>query len=324
MPNPLVSVIVPTYNCATFIGEALESILSQSYTPMEIVAVDDGSSDDTMRVLQGFGERVRAFSQPNSGPAAARNRAVRESRGEYLAFLDGDDLWLPGQPGVLMDHVARHPEIKVIYGEWAVWHPDADGSYPPLAPPSPVANPEVDPAGSGWVYSKLLFDSIIHIIAAVIHRSVYDSVQGFDETLRTGSDYDFWLKVSRRFPVVKLRTPVAVYRQNLNSVTYTLRTENNAYRLLKRAVDTYGRVDDAGHEADATDVARRLSELTFMHGYRHYWGGDAAIALDSFKQSLQHRPVNPKAAAYVLASLAKRWGLFDPAKSRKAPSSRGS
>lgn len=318
MSHPLVSVIVPTYNCEAFIGDAIESILNQSYTPMEIVAVDDGSSDGTMRVLQSFGNRVRAFSQPNSGPAAARNHAVRESRGEYLAFLDGDDLWLPGQPGVLMDHVARHPETKVIYGEWAVWHPDADGKYPPLIRPSPVPHPEVDPAGSGWVYSKLLFDSIIHIIAAVIHRSVHESVQGFDESLRTGSDYDFWLKVSRRFPVVKLRSPVAVYRQNLSSVTYTLRTENNAYRLLKRAVETYGRVDDAGHQVDAADVARRLSELSFMHGYRHYWDGDANTALNSFRQALKHRPMQPKAAAYVLATLAKRWGLFDPAKSRKA------
>lgn len=322
MSNPLVSVIVPTYNCAAFLGDAIESILGQSYAPMEIVAVDDGSSDDTMRVLQGFGDRVRVFSQANSGPAAARNHAVRKSRGEYLAFLDGDDLWLPGQPGVLMEHVARHPQTRVIYGEWAVWHPDADGSYPPLVRPQPVPHPDVDPDGSGWVYSKLLFDSIIHIIAAVIHRSVYDSVQGFDETLRTGSDYDFWLKVSRRFPVVKLRAPVAVYRQNLSSVTYTLRTENNAYRLLKRAIDTYGRVDDAGHEVDADAAARRLSELAFMHGYRHYWGGDAAIALDAFTQSLQHRPMHPKAIAYVLASLVKRWGLFDPAKSRGKAASR--
>ncbi len=314
MTHPLVSVIVPTYNCAAFIGDAIESILTQSYAPMEIVAVDDGSSDDTLRILQGFGNQVRAFSQANSGPAAARNHAVRESRGEYLAFLDGDDLWLPGHTGILMDHIERHSETKVIYGDWAVWHPLVDGSYPPLDPPQVVPDPEVDEAGSGWVYSKLLFDSIIHIIASVIHRSVYDAVLGFDETLRTGSDYDFWLKVSRRYPVVKLASPVAVYRQNLSSVTYTLRAENNGYRMLKRALQTYGRSDEGGHEVSAAAAARRLAELSFMHGYRHYWKGDASIALESFTQALSHRPLHPRAAAYVLASLAKRWGLFDPAK----------
>jgi hypothetical protein len=147
----------------------------------------------------------------------------------------------------------------------------------------------------------------------VIHRSVYDTVGGFDESLRTGSDYDFWLKVSRAFPVVKLRQHVAVYRQNTTSVTYTLRRENNAYRLLKRAIDTYGLVDDAGHSVPPAAARRRLAELSFMHGYRHYWGGDAQVAQQSFATSLKHRPWQPKAAAYWLASLARRAGLVRPA-----------
>jgi glycosyltransferase involved in cell wall biosynthesis len=286
MSRPLVSVIVPTYNCERFIGEAIGSVLAQSYEPLEVIAVDDGSVDGTVRLLRDFGERVRVFTQVNRGPAAARNHAVQHARGEYLAFLDGDDLWLPGQPAVLMDHVERQPQTRVIYGDWAVWHPQSDGSFAPL--PRFELNDEaaVDTAGSGWVYSRLLFDSIIHIIAAVIHRSVYDTVHGFDETLRTGSDYDFWLKVSRAFPVVKLDRPVAVYRQNHASVTYTVRRENNAYRLLKRAIDTYGLIDSAGHRVAPAAVARRLADLAFVHGYRHYWNGDAHVAHQSFVQSL--------------------------------------
>ena len=317
MSRPLVSVIVPTYNCGRFIGAAIESVLGdQAYEPLEIIAVDDGSSDDTVQVLRGFGDRVRVFTQANRGPAAARNHAVRESRGEYLAFLDGDDLWLPGQPTVLMNYIDAHPETKVAYGDWAVWHPEADGSFAPLATPAVRDDPAVDPQGSGWVYSQLLFDSIIHIIAAVIHRSVYDAVQGFDESLRTGSDYDFWIKVGHAFPVVKLDRPVAVYRQNHASVTYTVRRENNAYRLLERALDRYGLVDAAGHAVAPRAAAHRLAALAFLHGYRHYWQGDADIARQSFQQSLAHRPWQPKAAAYVVAALAKRWGVFSPAPRR--------
>lgn len=316
MSKPLVSVIVPTYNCGGFVGAAIDSVLSQAYAPLEVIAVDDGSTDDTVQVLGGFGERVRVFTQANRGPAAARNHAVRQARGDYLAFLDGDDLWLPGQPAVLMGHVEKHPDTRVIYGNWGVWHPEADGSFAPLPAFDLKDDPVVDAAGSGWIYSKLLFDSIIHIIAAVIHRSVYDAVQGFDETLRTGSDYDFWLKVSRAYPVVKLDRPVAVYRQNHTSVTYTVRRENNAYRLLKRALDTYGLADTAGHAVPRRAAANRLAELAFVHGYRHYWQGDAQVAQQSFMQSLAHRPWQPKAAAYALAALASRWGVFTPAARR--------
>jgi glycosyltransferase involved in cell wall biosynthesis len=316
MSTPLVSVIIPTYNCGQYVRAAIESVLAQDYAALEVVVVDDGSKDDTLSVLATFGDRIRVYSQANSGPAAARNRAVRESRGEYLAFLDGDDLWLPGQPGALMTYVDKHPGTHVIYGQWSEWHAAEDGTYPALSPHAAVNDPGIDPDLSGWVYPKLLFDSIIHIIAAVVHRSVYDAVNGFDESLRTGSDYDFWLRVSRRYPVVKLRYPVAVYRQNPASVTNTIRRENNAYRLLRRAIDTYGLADSAGHVVDPRAARRRLGELAFTHGYRHFWGGDPMIALRSFAQSLRHRPLHLKSTAYVIAALARRWGLFDPARKR--------
>jgi glycosyltransferase involved in cell wall biosynthesis len=316
MNPPLVSVIVPTYNCGPFLAAALDSILSQDWQPLEVIAVDDGSTDDTLEVLRRYGDRVRLLQQPNGGPAAARNLAVRESRGEYLAFLDADDLWLPGHLRVLMSYLQAHPDIRVAYGEWLVWPADADGSYAPLAMPPLVDSPDVDPANSGWVYPALLVDSIIHIIAAVIHRSVYDAVGGFDQTLRTGSDWDFWIRVGRRFPVAKLRRPVAVYRQNPTSVTHVVRKENNGFLLLKRIVDTYGLRDEAGHLADRRAVARRLSDLAFNHAYRHYWHGDPNIAAQWFSIAWQHDPRRLKAAAYLIAATAKRLRLV-PTRTRQ-------
>ena len=308
--NPLVSVIVPTYNCAPYAAEALESILSQDYAPLEVICADDGSSDDTLAVLARFGDRIRVLRQPNRGPAAARNLAVREARGDFLAFLDADDRWLPGHLSVLMSYLRKHPDTKVAYGEWLVWHARDDGSYPPFETPPLAADPAVDASGSGWVYPALLLDSIIHIIATVIHRSVYDAVDGFDETLRTGSDWDFWLRASRKFPVVKLRRPVAVYRQNPASVTHVLRTENNGFRLLKRALDTYGLRDEADHVADRRAVSRRLSDLAFAHAYRHYWNGSPKVAAHWFREAWRHDPARVKAAAYLLAATARRLGIM--------------
>lgn len=322
MGNPLVSVIVPTYNCAAYLAEALDSILTQDYAPLEIICADDGSTDDTLQVLASYGDRIRVVQQPNRGPAAARNLAVRESRGEFLAFLDADDRWLPGQPSALMAYLLRHPESKVAFGEWLVWHANENGTYAAFDAPLFPTDPEVDNAHSGWVYSSLLLDSIIHIIAAVVHRSVYDSVQGFDETLRTGSDWDFWLRVSRKFPVVKLRRPVAVYRQNPASVTHVVRKENNGFRLLQRAIDTYGLRDDAGNVADARAVSRRLSDLAFTHAYRHYWNGSPQVAADWFVRAWRHDPRRVKAAAYAVAAIAKRWGILPSRPVRDQPAQR--
>lgn len=312
MSNPLVSVIIPTYNCAAYIVAAIESVLSQDYAPLEIIAADDGSMDDTLTVLEQFRGRIQIHSQPNRGPAAARNLAVRHANGEYLAFLDGDDLWTPGHTSTLMAHVAAHPDVKVVFGEWLEWNPDPSGIFVPLTYPPAPAHAQIDEHNSGWVYSRLLFDSILHIIATVVHRSVFDAVQGFDETLRTGSDYDFWLRVSRKFPVVKLRRLVAVYRQNPASVTNTLRRENNGYRLLRRALDNYGLCDDAGNVADGRAVSRRLADLAFAHGYRHYWRGDPRLAAEWFSRAWRDDPRRLKAAVYYGAAMAKNWGLYTP------------
>jgi glycosyltransferase involved in cell wall biosynthesis len=306
MLKPLVSVVVPTYNCGKYVAEALESALSQDHPSFEVVVVDDGSSDDTLQVLARFGDRIRVFQGPNRGPAAARNLAVRESRGEFLAFLDGDDLWLPGHLSTLVGHAQGQAGAKVVYGEWLVWHAEPSGSFSPLQRPAFPAIPEGDSEGSGWIYSKLLFDSMIHIIAAVIHRSVFDAVGGFDETLRTGSDYDFWLRVSRRFAVVKLRRPVAVYRQNVASVTYTVRRENNPYRVVKGALDSFGLRDAQGNQADRRAVSRRLADLAVSHGYRHFRRGDPRIASEWFGRAWRHDPRRLKLVAWFLAASAKR------------------
>ncbi|MCM3879695.1 MAG: glycosyltransferase [Vicinamibacterales bacterium] len=300
--NPLVSVVVPTYNCEKYLSAALDRVLSQDYAPFEVVVVDDGSTDHTLDVLATYENRVRVFRQSNRGPAAARNVAVREARGEFLAFVDGDDLWLPGKLSAQMAYLEKNPESKVVYGSWYEWYPDKDGSFPEQIFEIGDESLALEEANSGWVYSKLLMDSIIHIISAVIDRSVYDAVNGFDESLESGSDYDFWLRVSRNFQVAKLRRNVAVYRQNPASITSFPRKDDNAYRLLRRAIDTYGLEDGMGNGVDSRMFARRLSSLAFMHGYLHYRKGDPQIASSSFARAWRENPLYWKAAGLAVAA----------------------
>lgn len=112
---PDISVIIPTFNREEYLGEAIESILKQDYQPIEIIVVDDGSTDNTKTLMDTY-PTVRYAYQGNSGQAAARNQGITMAKGEYLAFLDSDDLWMSGKLHFQMDYMRKHPEIKMIFG----------------------------------------------------------------------------------------------------------------------------------------------------------------------------------------------------------------
>lgn len=113
MSAALVSCLIPVYNGERFVGEAIESILAQTHQPVEVIVVDDGSTDGTAAIVRGFGERVRYFRQDNAGPVVARNTGLAEANGSYLAFLDSDDTWEPQRLEKQLAHLAAHPEAEI-------------------------------------------------------------------------------------------------------------------------------------------------------------------------------------------------------------------
>jgi glycosyltransferase involved in cell wall biosynthesis len=117
--EPLVSVVIPVRNGAAFVSDAIDSGLAQSYRPIEIVVVDDGSTDGTGEALAAFGDVVRAVHQHAAGAAAARNRGVQEARGDFIAFLDADDLWVPDKLRRQMRVLAASPEVDGVFGALA-------------------------------------------------------------------------------------------------------------------------------------------------------------------------------------------------------------
>jgi glycosyltransferase involved in cell wall biosynthesis len=114
MKTPLVSVIVPTYNYAEFIGEAIKSVLDQTIQDFEILVIDDGSTDNTKEVVLSFGDKVRYFYQSQQGPAKARNKGIVESKGEYIAFLDADDVWLPSKLEKQVNLFRSNPKLGMV------------------------------------------------------------------------------------------------------------------------------------------------------------------------------------------------------------------
>lgn len=303
----LVSAIMPAYNSSAYIAEAIRSVLDQDYNNLELIVVDDGSSDDTTALARSFGERVTVIQQSNKGPAAARNRGAQEARGELLAFIDSDDVWSPGKVRAQVDYLQAHPDVGVVYGRLIRWLEKEDGTFdPPPAPGSPPTERPVAPDRSGWIYPELLLDSVIWVVTAMVRRPIWEALGGMDESLRCGEDYDFFIRASRICRMHELDEVLAAYRIHRQSACQIVRSDDPEYAVMVTAIDQFGTAGPDGREVSSKLLRKRLFQLAFSQGYRHYWRGNPRIAAESFRQALiRGRKASPRAFAYYLLSLAK-------------------
>lgn len=305
---PLISVIVPSYNCARYIAAALDSALNQDYPNKEILVVDDGSTDNSLEVLQTFGNRIRVIQQSNAGAAVARNTGMQAAQGAFIAFLDADDLWLPGKLTAQADYLAVHPEVGMVYSAWQEWHARADGDFDPLPNPRVTNAPHSDilPEESGWMYNRLLLDCAIHTTTAMIRHTVVQDIGLFDVSLRRGQDYDYWLRVSRITPIHKLTAVLSLYRIHRESITLKPHVANYGYIVIKNALDRWGRTGPDGVVTPKRDVNRVLARMWFGYGYTHYIAGDVALAMNAFQRCIGYRPLWYSGWVYLAKSGIKR------------------
>src|SRR5215211_3597553 len=202
----LVSVVIPCYNQAHFLGEAIESVLSQSYRNFEIVVVDDGSPDNTSEVASRY-EQVRLIRQENRGLAGARNRGLAEAKGEYVVFLDSDDRLLPNHLEVGVRELEAQPECAFVYGHYRAIAADGSLLWKPYEPP-------VEPDS----YLMLLQYCFGTPAVVVFRRQAFEEVGSFDGSVDAAADWDLYLRITRRFPLHHHGEVVAEYRQHGTSM----------------------------------------------------------------------------------------------------------
>jgi glycosyltransferase involved in cell wall biosynthesis len=208
MEANLITVVIPCYNQARFLDEAIGSVLQQTHAQRELIVVDDGSTDDTAVVAAKYPE-VRLLRQENRGLAAARNRGWAAAQGRYLVFLDADDRLRPQALERGLRCLREHPEAAFAYGRYL--NISANG-----APLSPSTRPCVE----NEHYLHLLKANYIGMHAAVFYRrEVFTAVGGFNERLKACEDFDFYLRVARRFPIRCHPEVVAEYRQHGSNMT---------------------------------------------------------------------------------------------------------
>ncbi len=199
--NPLVSVIIPTWNRYPFLMEAIASVQAQTYPHLDLIVVDDGSTDETVREIPRRFPTVHFIQQPHRGVSAARNLGIRHAMGEYLAFLDSDDLYLPEKLEREVACLSENPAYRVCYTD-EIW----------IRKGVRVNPKKKHRKYGGWIYPHCLPMCIISPSSVMLHREVIEAVGGFDETLPACEDYDLWLRVSARFPIYWLDEPLIVKR----------------------------------------------------------------------------------------------------------------
>lgn len=183
---PLVSVIIPTYNRWPMVREAVDSALAQSCPAIELLVVDDGSEDSTASELRSrYGSSVRVLSQPRQGVAAARNLGVRRSTGDYLAFLDSDDLWLPQKIERQIAFMGARPQAQICQTE-EIWVRRGRQVNPRLRHRKP----------SGDIFRASLGLCLVSPSAVMMKRELFERVGGFDESFTVCEDYDLWLRIA--------------------------------------------------------------------------------------------------------------------------------
>jgi glycosyltransferase involved in cell wall biosynthesis len=303
--NLAVSVVMPAFNCEPFIGEALQSIFSQGVDNIEVIVVDDGSTDKTAEIAAKFDRRVKVVKGGKLGPAGARNLAVKNASSEYLAFLDADDVWLPGKLKAQIQVLLDHPEIKIVYAGHLFWVADPSGVFPPSTSIHWDRSEGFSKRLSGWIYPEMLLDSQIHIITALCHRSVFDEVGGFDGTYGKGSDYDFWIKASRLFEVKRLARDGALYRIHSGGISKRKSNISAQYEIVNRAIQTYGYDGPDGRLGNRKLIAERLAMVCFDHAYSHFWGGTPSVAVDFFGKSIGLGKRDIKTFGYWMLSKLK-------------------
>jgi glycosyltransferase involved in cell wall biosynthesis len=202
-----VSVVIPTYNYAHTVGEAVASALAQTRPPLEVIVVDDGSTDDTPARLAAFGDAIRVVRQANAGLSAARNAGIRAARGEWVALLDSDDAFHPRKLELQADYLAADPSVRLLgTGQFS----DPAARWPAVADAPPGRRVTVD---------ELVVRSRFAPSSVLFRRDVCDAVGYFDPALRSVEDRDFWIRAACRVPVAVLDAPLAFYREQPGSMS---------------------------------------------------------------------------------------------------------
>jgi glycosyltransferase involved in cell wall biosynthesis len=265
----MVSVVIPTYNRGWILKEAVDSVLSQDCENFEIIVVDDGSTDNSQDVLFSYGDKIKVIRQENKGVSAARNKGIASSSGTYIAFLDSDDLWLPGKLEAQLEFFRNNPDALICQTE-ELW----------------VRNGRrVNPGKrhkkiSGFFFEKSLELCMVSPSAVMVRRELFNMAGLFDESLPACEDYDMWLRINCRHPVYLIDIPLILKRGGHNDQLSRMHSlDKYRIRSIKKLLEC-----DLLSEDQQKLAEKVLAEkcLVYAKGCRKRGRVDEAIEYEGF------------------------------------------
>jgi glycosyltransferase involved in cell wall biosynthesis len=278
-----VSVVIPAFNSANYLRAAVDSALNQTVLPLEVLVINDGSSDNTQDVIKEYGSSIRGFYQRNSGPAVARNRGIAEAKGDFIAFLDADDTWTPDKIETQINYLEYHKNVNIVHTAYFNVNMLSDNL---------IASSKIRDEFTGNCYREFFFRNGVQMSSVVVLKECLIKVGGFDQNIRRASteDYDLWFRIARDYEFGYVRRPLVYYRHhdaNATRVAIAIR-EGELYVLNKALHADPQLVKLVGKR----EVRNRLHELHFEIGYRYHDSRNSARARKSFIEAIRLHPRN--------------------------------
>jgi glycosyltransferase involved in cell wall biosynthesis len=279
--RPLVTVIIPVYNGTNYLAEAVESVLAQSLQKLELVVVDDGSTDGTWRLIESFGDRLRGFRKANGGVASALNRGIVEARGRFIAWLSHDDSFLPDKTERQLELMRRSPHVGACYTDYRITDPEGHTLREIRTPWYPRLE----------MRRRLFGSSFINGSTMLIDRRCFDELGSFSEELRYTQDVDMWLRILDRYEIGRVAEVLGIQRSHPEQGS---RSEGPH---IAEEQQTFGRVFDrlgASGLFPETAGARSPERATAR---AHLWYGDT-VAYGRLWYEVADRHYREAAAAW--------------------------
>ncbi len=271
---PKVSVILPAYNGEKFIAGAIDSALNQTRKDFEIIVVNDGSTDRTAEIISKYGQAIRVISQANAGIAAARNAAINNSKGEYLAFLDQDDIWLEDKLEKQMEIFDKDKDVGMVYSDTFVI---TDGNVE-------LKNFDLKKPYRGMIIEELLMNNFIATSAVVTKKECFDRVGLFDNSLSPCLDYDRWLYIATLYKVDYVDKPLVRFRDHISTF------RKNEIFTIGKIIDTLTRYADNHPDVKKSmgnKIDKKIAYYRVTLGRRFLTKGDFLEAFSNFAAAIK-------------------------------------
>lgn len=292
--NHLVTVIIPTYNSAQFISEAIESVLNQTYRNFEIVVVDDGSMDNTRRILEPFSKKIKYIYQENSGPSKARNTGIQNSKGEYIAFLDADDTWLSEKLELQVKIISNNMHLGLIFTDSLTIENEKLGEKTFLNQKKCYEDLLKTKNCIHRPFKILFNENFVVTSTVMVRKKCFDRVGRFDESFSSAEDRELWLRLSAYYDFALIPRVLIHKRNHSNNIGFDWeRCFTSRIKVFRKIISLHPEII----KKEKIDVPSKFIKLYNTLGYFYFERNDFIKAKENYLLSLAHSP-NIKAMLY--------------------------